>query len=95
MLSRVAERVYWMSRYLERVENAARLVTVYSELLLDLPEDAGLDWSVALNILGMDEAMTRLRRERRRTDFPSDQSTQHRLGIVLAQLCAGKCPHHA
>ena len=56
MLSRVAERVYWMSRYLERVENAARLVAVYSELLLDLPEDAGLDWSVALNILGMDEA---------------------------------------
>jgi len=56
MLSRVAERVYWMSRYLERVENAARLVAVYGELLLDLPEDAGLDWSVPLNILGMDGA---------------------------------------
>jgi len=55
MLSRVAERVYWMSRYLERVENAARLVAVYSELLLDLPEEAGLDWSVALNILGMED----------------------------------------
>jgi uncharacterized alpha-E superfamily protein len=56
MLSRVAQRVYWMSRYLERVENAARLVTVYSELLLDLPKEVALDWSVALNILGMDEA---------------------------------------
>jgi uncharacterized alpha-E superfamily protein len=56
MLSRVAQRVYWMSRYLERVENAARLVTVYSELLLDLPKEAALDWSVALRILGMDEA---------------------------------------
>jgi len=55
MLSRVAERVYWMSRYLERVENAARLVTVYRELLLDLPEQAALDWSVPLNILGMDD----------------------------------------
>jgi len=55
MLSRVAERVYWMSRYLERVENAARLVAVYRELLLDLPEDAALDWSVPLNILGMDD----------------------------------------
>jgi uncharacterized alpha-E superfamily protein len=56
MLSRVAERVYWMSRYLERVESAARLVNVYGELLLDLPADAGLDWSVALQILGMEES---------------------------------------
>jgi len=53
MLSRVAERVYWMSRYLERVESAARLVAVYSELLLDLPEEAQLDWSLPLEILGM------------------------------------------
>jgi len=45
-----------MSRYLERVENSARLVAVYGELLLDLPEDAGLDWSVALKALGMVDA---------------------------------------
>jgi uncharacterized alpha-E superfamily protein len=56
MLSRVAERVYWMSRYLERVENSARLVAVYGELLLDLPEEAKLDWSFALQILGMEAA---------------------------------------
>jgi uncharacterized alpha-E superfamily protein len=56
MLSRVADRIYWMSRYLERVENAARLVAVYSELLLDLPEETGLDWSLPLQILGMDNA---------------------------------------
>lgn len=56
MLSRVAERVYWMSRYLERVENTARLVAVYGELLLDLPDDARLDWSLALRILGQEDA---------------------------------------
>ena len=28
MLSRVAENVYWMSRYVERAENAARLLDV-------------------------------------------------------------------
>jgi uncharacterized alpha-E superfamily protein len=56
MLSRVAERIYWMSRYLERVENSARLVAVYSELLLDLPEDEKLDWFLPLQILGMDGA---------------------------------------
>ncbi|MDX1556317.1 MAG: alpha-E domain-containing protein, partial [Xanthomonadales bacterium] len=52
MLSKVAQRIYWMSRYLERVENTARLVGVYGELLLDLPEEAGLDWSLPLTILG-------------------------------------------
>jgi uncharacterized alpha-E superfamily protein len=45
-----------MSRYLERVENSARLVAVYGELLLDLPEEARLDWPVALEILGMEAA---------------------------------------
>ncbi len=52
MLSKVAERIYWMSRYLERTENIARLIGVYGELLLDLPEEAGLDWSLPLTILG-------------------------------------------
>ncbi len=47
-----------MGRYLERVENTARLVASYEELLLDLPQDAGLDWSLALKILG-DEAAYR------------------------------------
>ena len=35
MLSRVAERVYWMARYLERAENTARMVSVYAKLMLD------------------------------------------------------------
>jgi len=56
MLSRVAERIYWMSRYLERAENTARLVSVYSQLLLDLPTDAELDWSTPLEILGLGTA---------------------------------------
>lgn len=55
MLSRVAERIYWMCRYLERVENTARLIGTYGELLLDLPEEAGLDWSLPLTILGREE----------------------------------------
>src|SRR5688572_7891931 len=35
MLSRVADNLYWMSRYLERAENTARLVDVYLNLSLD------------------------------------------------------------
>lgn len=36
MLSRVANCLYWMSRYIERAENIARLVDVNLQLLLDL-----------------------------------------------------------
>ena len=37
MLSRVAESIYWMSRYLERAENIARLMETQLHMLLDLP----------------------------------------------------------
>ena len=36
MLSRVANSLYWMSRYIERAENIARLVDVNLQLLLDM-----------------------------------------------------------
>lgn len=36
MLSRVANCLYWMSRYIERAENTARLVDTNIQLLLDL-----------------------------------------------------------
>lgn len=44
MLSKVAERVYWVARYLERVENTARLITVYDNLLFDLPRTVNFGW---------------------------------------------------
>lgn len=53
MLSKVAERVYWTARYIERVENTARLIGVYANLLLDLPRGINLGWYnlVVLNSL--------------------------------------------
>ncbi|WP_207062139.1 alpha-E domain-containing protein [Motiliproteus sp. SC1-56] len=44
MLSKVAERLYWTSRYLERAENTARLVSVYDALLFDLPREIDISW---------------------------------------------------
>ena len=35
MLSRVANSLFWMSRYIERAENTARIVDVNLQLLLD------------------------------------------------------------
>lgn len=45
MLSRVADSLYWMSRYLERTEHTARLVNVNLNLTLDrAPADAARHW---------------------------------------------------
>ena len=55
MLSRVAERVYWLGRYLERIENTARLVSVYGNVLLDLPSSAKLRWESLIAITGSGE----------------------------------------
>jgi len=43
MLSRVANLVYWMARYLERAENTARIVDVNAQLVLDLQSRQAAD----------------------------------------------------
>jgi len=55
MLSRVAENVYWMARYLERAENTARLVNVNGNLLLDLPKNTTFGWQPLIAISGLEE----------------------------------------
>jgi uncharacterized alpha-E superfamily protein len=52
LLSRVAERLYWTARYLERAETTSRLARVYGNLLLDLPRETGLNWDVLVKITG-------------------------------------------
>ena len=44
MLSRVADSIYWMSRYVERAENVARFISVNLNLSLDMPGEAGQQW---------------------------------------------------
>jgi uncharacterized alpha-E superfamily protein len=44
MLSRVADSIYWMSRYVERAENVARFISVNLHLSLDLPGEADQQW---------------------------------------------------
>lgn len=56
LLSRVAERVYWQARYLERVENTARLLNVFSTLMLDLPSKTKLGWHSLVEITGSSHA---------------------------------------
>lgn len=44
MLSRVADAIYWMNRYLERAENYARFLDVNFNLALELPPDISAQW---------------------------------------------------
>ncbi|WP_165072380.1 alpha-E domain-containing protein [Paludisphaera rhizosphaerae] len=59
MLSRVAESLYWMGRYIERAENVARLLDI--GLFMELDADVGLDEGlgpveIALTILACRDA---------------------------------------
>lgn len=56
MLSRVAETIYWIGRYLERAENTARLINVNTNLMLDLPKSIALGWDSLIRILGCESA---------------------------------------
>ncbi|MBF2083782.1 MULTISPECIES: alpha-E domain-containing protein [Thermoleptolyngbya] len=44
MLSRVADSIYWLNRYIERAENVARFVDVNLNLLLDSPVGVAQQW---------------------------------------------------
>lgn len=44
MLSRVADSIYWLNRYVERAENIARFVDVNQNLLLDSPYALTQQW---------------------------------------------------
>jgi uncharacterized alpha-E superfamily protein len=55
MLSRVANSIYWMCRYIERAENVARFIRVNLNLLLDMPSEQGKHWEPLVLITGDQE----------------------------------------
>lgn len=70
MLSRAAESLYWMTRYLERAENTARLINATQQLLLDLPPGASFGWRALTRIVGLDKL------------FAQNYSTPDELSVV-------------
>ena len=59
MLSRVAESIYWMSRYIERAENVARFIDVNLNLMLDLPVGSSQQWRPVVDTTGDSEAFAK------------------------------------
>ena len=64
MLSRVADSLFWMSRYIERAENNARIADVNLQLLLDLENqrdpDTQQQWNPIISSLEENELFTSL-----------------------------------
>lgn len=58
MLSRVADSVYWMSRYIERAENVARFMDVNLHLTLDLGDSIDEQWVPLVATTGDHEVFT-------------------------------------
>lgn len=52
MLSRVADSIYWLNRYIERAENVARFVDVNLNLMLDLPAGVPQQWQPLVSVTG-------------------------------------------
>jgi uncharacterized alpha-E superfamily protein len=57
MLSRVADNLYWMSRYLERAEHTARVINIQLNLMLERGSQSDdLDWARMVRSLGTELA---------------------------------------
>src|ERR1700688_819107 len=52
LLSRVADAIYWMARYIERAENVARYIGVNLNLQLDLPMEPNQQWQPLIDTSG-------------------------------------------
>src|ERR1039457_6640943 len=71
MLSRVAESVYWMSRYVERAENVPRVIEVSFRLTLDAPTTSDQQWMPLVNTSGDHEDFAK------RYGEPTQQNVLH------------------
>jgi uncharacterized alpha-E superfamily protein len=55
LLSRVANRIYWAARYMERAEDTARVVRSFGEVFADMPEASlppHASWPTLVSLLG-------------------------------------------
>jgi len=54
MLARSGENIFWLGRYLERLDDTARLVNATSHLLIDSHKDTEFGWPVLLDVMGLE-----------------------------------------
>ncbi len=52
MLSRVANAIYWLNRYIERAENVTRFIDANYHMTLDIPGGVNNQWQPLINTTG-------------------------------------------
>lgn len=75
MLSRVADSIYWMSRYVERAENVARFIEVNLHLMLDDASEGAKQWAPLVYTTGDHEDFNK------RYPFATQENVIHFLTI--------------
>ncbi|EIC31615.1 alpha-E domain-containing protein [Methylomicrobium album] len=75
MLSRVAENIYWVGRYLERAENTARLLAANATLHLDLPRGITPAWEPLIAMAGAQDLF-----EAQHSDYSEPEVIRFMLG---------------
>ena len=56
MLLKSVDHVFWLGRYLERLDDTARLINATSHVLIDSHQDTQFGWPILLEVLGQDSA---------------------------------------
>ena len=94
MLSRVADNLYWMSRYIERAEGMARMIQVHQSQALEYAQDDQQIeefWKpVLLSICAED---VRPEEGYRKIGKSLIFSTVFKFYLFLHCSCQGKCPN--
>ncbi len=91
MLSRVAERLYWMARYIERAENTARITKAFHLLALDMPKTVTLSWKGLVAVSGLEtEFEKHYQREDERNCVKFMLADTHNASSVLSSLRAAR-----
>jgi uncharacterized alpha-E superfamily protein len=86
LLSRVAERLYWGARYVERAEDTARIIRSYGDLMVDLPSDVPLRWEPLVALTGSEPLRGDGRGEREVMEFLiADASNQSSIETTVAR----------
>ena len=89
MLSRVADSVYWMNRYIERAENVARFIDVNLHLMLDLAVGTTEQWQPLVDTTGDRQTFAERYGEARRSDvvdfLTSDRENPNSIVSCLRQ----------
>lgn len=84
MLSRIAESLFWIGRYLERADDTARLLDVQLQVLI---EDSGVEealWSARLlDVMGVDQPVEAFDRRHVLDLLAYDVASGHSIGFAV------------